>query len=89
MRLGWWSRLKFEPRRRRMAINHRSLSGHLRTLIHPVTRTFERRLRPDNRPSCADHLSHVVGHTCHSRSLGSSLFPMTASEQGDQALNVP
>jgi hypothetical protein len=45
MRLGWWSRPKFEPRRRRMAINHRSLSGHLRTLIHPVTRTFERRLR--------------------------------------------
>ncbi len=27
MRLGWRSKLKFEPRGRRIAINHRSLSG--------------------------------------------------------------
>jgi hypothetical protein len=31
MSLGWWSRLKFEPGRRLMAINHRALSGQLRT----------------------------------------------------------
>jgi len=31
MRLGWWSRLKFEPGRRLMAINHRALSGHFET----------------------------------------------------------
>jgi hypothetical protein len=42
MRLGWWSRLKFEPRRHRMAINHRPLSGQLLPLAHPTKPSFER-----------------------------------------------
>jgi hypothetical protein len=44
MRLGWWSRLKFEPRRRRMAIDRRSLSGHLQPFAFALKWPFKRLL---------------------------------------------
>jgi len=45
-----------DRRRRRM----RTVGQH-RPLAHAVTRTFERRLRPDNGPSCAGHACRLVG----------------------------
>jgi hypothetical protein len=41
----------------------RAVRGHLRTSAHAFTRTFERRLGPDNGPSCADHVHRGVGQS--------------------------
>lgn len=55
-----------------MSVVHQRLTGavgQLRTLADAVTRTFERRLRPDNGPSRADDVGRVVGLCRHSGAL--------------------